>query len=111
MTSWLEKLDQARAEQAERDRDPWRELLERLLSADVTAISTSEALRRAMVSGGHENFETALARPDGRSGDLLPVSCFRARYGSVLRWSAELCSLAIFTSQSTCRADLDPRLF
>src|SRR5262249_31581606 len=38
--SWLEKLRQARAEQEERDSDPWRRVLERALPADVTEVST-----------------------------------------------------------------------
>ena len=38
--SWLEKLRQARAEQEERDSDPWRRVLERALPADLTAVST-----------------------------------------------------------------------
>ena len=40
MLSWLEKLRQERAEQSERDSDPWRRVLERALPADVTAVST-----------------------------------------------------------------------
>lgn len=41
MLSWLERLDQARAELAERDSDPWRRVLERALPADLTAVSTT----------------------------------------------------------------------
>jgi hypothetical protein len=40
MLSWLERLDQARAELAERDSDPWRRVLEHALPADITAVST-----------------------------------------------------------------------
>ena len=44
--SWLQRLDQARAELADRGIDPWKRALERDLPADVTSISTVALLDR-----------------------------------------------------------------
>jgi hypothetical protein len=38
--SWLQRLDQARAELADRGIDPWKRALERDLPANVTSVST-----------------------------------------------------------------------
>src|SRR2546430_13766685 len=40
MSSWIEKLNQARAELEQRGIDPWKRALERGLPANVTSIST-----------------------------------------------------------------------
>jgi hypothetical protein len=42
--SWLQRLDQARAELAEHGSDPWRRLLERGVPANVTTISSAALL-------------------------------------------------------------------
>jgi hypothetical protein len=40
MSSWIERLYQARAELSERRSDPWKRVLERALPANVSSIST-----------------------------------------------------------------------
>jgi hypothetical protein len=44
MSSWVEKLYQACAQQAEQRSDPWKQVLERALPANVTSISTAALL-------------------------------------------------------------------
>ena len=44
MSSWIERLYQARADLSERRSDPWKRMLERALPVNLTSISTNALL-------------------------------------------------------------------